>query len=68
VNYGFDRLRFVSPVPSGSRVRGRFKLTGMQIDKPGEVTLSLQVTVEIADKDRPALVADWITRQYFNPS
>jgi acyl dehydratase len=68
VNYGFDRLRFVSPVPSGSRVRGRFKLTGMQIDKPGEVTLSLQVTVEIADKDRPALVADWITRQYFHPS
>lgn len=67
VNYGFDRLRFVSPVPSGSRVRGHFKLTGMQLDKPGEITLTMQVTVEIEGKDRPALVADWITRQYFNP-
>jgi acyl dehydratase len=66
VNYGFDRLRFVAPVPEGSRIRGRFKLTGMQLDQPGEVTIHLQVSVEIEGQDKPALVADWITRQYFN--
>jgi acyl dehydratase len=65
VNYGFDRLRFVAPVPTGSRIRGRFKLTGLQLDKPGEITISMQVTVEIEDQEKPALVADWITRQYF---
>jgi acyl dehydratase len=65
VNYGFDRLRFVAPVPEGARVRGRFKLTGLQLDKPGEITISLQVSVEIEGQDKPALVADWITRQYF---
>ena len=65
VNYGFDRLRFVAPVRSGSRVRGRFTLTGADTGKAGEVTLHIAVTVEIESEEKPALVADWITRQYF---
>ena len=65
VNYGFDRLRFVSPVPVGSRVRGRFVLSEAVTDKPGEVTLRYATTVEIDGQDRPALAADWITRQFF---
>jgi len=64
VNYGFDRLRFVAPVPAGSRVRGRFRLTALDQRKPGEITQHYQVTVEIEGAERPALVADWITRAY----
>ena len=64
VNYGFDRLRFVSPVPTGSKVRGRFRLDKVDRSKPGEVTLRWQVTVEIEGRDRPALAAEWLTRQF----
>lgn len=64
VNYGFDRLRFVSPVPTGSNVRGRFRLDKIDRGKPGEVTLRWAVTVEIEGVERPALVAEWITRQF----
>ena len=64
VNYGFDRLRFVAPVPVGCRVRGRFRLTRLEERAPGEITQHYEVTVEIEGKDRPALVADWVTRAY----
>ena len=64
VNYGFDRLRFVAPVPAGGRVRGRFDLTRLDENVPGEVTQHYKVTVEIEGGTRPALVADWITRAY----
>ncbi|MEM7059200.1 MAG: MaoC family dehydratase [Pseudomonadota bacterium] len=70
VNYGFDKLRFVSPVPTGSNVRGRFTLSKADMTKPGEITLTYGVTVEIegqevANGGRPALAADWIARQFF---
>lgn len=65
VNYGFDRLRFVSPVPAGSNVRGRFVLKTVDSSRSGEVTLTYGVTIEIEDKDRPAVVADWVARQFF---
>lgn len=64
VNYGLDRLRFVAPVPSGSRVRGRFRLTALEERVPGEITQRYEVTVEIEGAERPALVADWLTRLY----
>ena len=64
VNYGFDRLRFVSPVPVGSNVRGRFRLDRCDRSKPGEVTLRWSVTVEIEGGERPALAAEWLTRQF----
>mgnify|MGYP000471325513 CR=1 FL=1 len=66
VNYGFDRLRFVSPVRAGARVRGHFALTGIEERKPGEITATHAVTVEIEGAVRPALVAEWITRYYFD--
>src|ERR1044072_5520475 len=65
VNYGFDKLRFISPVRSGSRVRGRFVLTEGQLRKPKEVPPRTNVTVEIEGEDKPALVADWIGLIYF---
>jgi acyl dehydratase len=64
VNYGFDRLRFVSPVPVGSSVRGRFRLAEVDRSRSGEVTLRWSVTVEIEGAQKPALAADWITRQF----
>jgi acyl dehydratase len=65
VNYGFDKLRFVSPVRSGSRVRGRFKLTEAKLRKPNELQSRTNVTVEIEGEERPALVADWLGLIYF---
>lgn len=64
LNYGFDRVRFVAPVPAGARLRGRFRLIGLDDATPGEVSFRWQVTVEIEGAERPALVADWLTRAY----
>jgi acyl dehydratase len=65
VNYGFDKIRFLSPVAAGARIRGRFKVISADELKPGELTLKYQVAVEIEGRDRPALTAEWISRQYF---
>lgn len=58
VNYGFDRVRMMSPVPAGSRVRGRFVLTDVVDRGPSEVLVKSQVTVEIEGVDKPAIVAE----------
>jgi acyl dehydratase len=65
VNYGFDKLRFISPVKAGSRVRGRFTLVEAKLRKPKELQSRTNVTVEIEGEDKPALVADWIGLIYF---
>ena len=65
VNYGFDRVRFISPVSTGKRIRGRFELIAIKVDA-AEVTQTLKVTVEIEGSDKPALVAEWISRHYFS--
>lgn len=61
LNYGFDRLRFLSPVPSGSRIRARFDLVEADL-QPRHLTLHMDVTVQIEGADTPALAARWITR------
>jgi acyl dehydratase len=63
VNYGLNRVRFTSPVPVGSRVRGSIELVDVA-DVEGGVQLTNRVTVEIEGSQRPALVAEWLTRQY----
>lgn len=60
VNYGFDRVRFLAPVRSGKRVRGRFGLASFEEKRPGQWQALHHVTVEIEDEDKPALTADWI--------
>ncbi|RQH14995.1 MaoC family dehydratase [Bradyrhizobium sp. RP6] len=65
VNYGFDRLRFISPVRSGKRVRGRFVLAEAKLRKPNELQSRTNVTVEIEGEDKPALVAEWLGLIYF---
>jgi acyl dehydratase len=65
VNYGFEKLRFISPVRSGSRVRGRFTLAEAKLRKPKELQSLTHVSVEIEGEEKPALVVDWIGLIYF---
>ncbi len=63
VNYGLNKVRFTSPVPSGSNVRARFKLAKLdQID--GGVQITWSVTVEREGSERPCLFAEWLVRYY----
>lgn len=60
VNYGFDRVRFLAPVRSGKRVRGRFTLDSVEEKAPGQYLMRHKVTVEIEGEDKPALTAEWL--------
>ncbi|MEA3043179.1 MAG: hypothetical protein QOH47_1017 [Sphingomonadales bacterium] len=60
VNYGFERVRFIAPVRSGKRVRGRFTLVSFEEKRPGQWQFGHQVAVEIEGEDKPALIAEWI--------
>ncbi|HUG45286.1 MAG TPA: MaoC family dehydratase [Sphingomicrobium sp.] len=64
VNYGFDRVRFLAPVSSGKRVRGRFSLQSVEEKAAGLILLNHDVTVEIEGEDKPALWAQWLTLVY----
>ena len=64
VNYGFDKIRFLSPVRSGSAIRGRFTLAAVEERAPNELTVRYETTLEIRDNERPALFADWLVRLY----
>jgi acyl dehydratase len=63
INYGFNRIRFPSPVPSGSQIRVRCTLISVE-EVPGGVQLCWAVTVEVKDVSKPALVAEWLVRYY----
>ena len=63
INYGLNRLRFVAPVPAGSRVRARFTPTSVD-DEKGSIQVTWQVTVERERSDKPVLVAEWLVRYY----
>jgi acyl dehydratase len=65
INYGLNRVRFVSPVPSGSRIRALITLQAVDA-VTGGVQVAWQVTVEREGGDKPACVADWIVRYYPN--
>ena len=64
VNYGLNRVRFTSPVPSGARVRARFTLAKYEPIEGG-VQVTWNTVVEIEGKDKPALVAEWLGRHYY---
>jgi len=61
VNYGLDRVRFLAPVRSGSRVRGRFTLDSIEEKAPGQILMRHTVAVEIEGEEKPALSAVWLT-------
>lgn len=64
VNYGGNKVRFIAPVKSGKRVRGRFRLLELIEKNPGQYQQTIEFTVEIEDEEKPALVAEWIS-QFF---
>ncbi len=64
INYGLNRVRFVSPVPAGSRVRGRFVLAQAE-DIDGGLQATWNVTVEREGSEKPCCVAEWLVRYYF---
>ncbi|MBB5686033.1 MaoC/PaaZ C-terminal domain-containing protein [Sphingobium boeckii] len=64
VNYGGNKVRFLAPVRSGKRVRGRFKLLDLEEKRPGQWQQTMEFTVEIEGEDKPAVIAEWIS-QFF---
>ncbi|GAA5109117.1 MaoC family dehydratase [Bartonella jaculi] len=60
INYGFDKVRFMSPVKSGARVRARFVLNDAEVRPSGRVVFHYEVTVEIEQLKKPALTAQWL--------
>ena len=60
VNYGFDRVRFVSPVPVGKDVCAVLRLAAVDAETPGQVRLTWDVSVMIRGRVKPAIVARWI--------
>jgi acyl dehydratase len=61
INYGFDRLRFVSPVKEGARIRGRFELVTVNVRPSGWVQVEHEVAIEIEGSRKPAISARWQT-------
>ena len=64
VNYGGNKVRFLTPVRSGSRVRGRFKLLSFDEKKLRQFQQVTEFTVEIEGNDKPALIAEWIGQTF----
>jgi acyl dehydratase len=65
INYGFNKLRFLAPVPAGARVRGRFVLNSVVKRSETALLRETGLTIEIEDHDTPALVADWLGMMVF---
>jgi acyl dehydratase len=64
VNYGLNKVRFTSPVPVGSRLRGRMTLLACEPIDNGGVQMTWQVTVEREGAAKPACIAESLTRRY----
>jgi acyl dehydratase len=60
MNYGFNKVRFIHPVRTGQRIRGRFAVQDVRERSPGEYQINTSVTIEIEGEERPAMVADWL--------
>ena len=65
LNAGFDRLRFLTPVRSGSRIRGVFKLKDVKQTSTTQLRIVTTLTIEIESATKPALVADWVNVTVF---
>jgi len=61
INYGFDKIRFLAPVPVGSAIRAQLTVAGVAERSPGQYLVAYDVTVEIQGQPKPALVARWLS-------
>ncbi len=64
VNYGGNKVRFLTPVRSGKRVRGHFKLLEFAEKRPGQFQQTLEYTLEIEGEEKPALIAEWMSQVF----
>lgn len=64
INYGSNRVRFISPVPVGKRIRMRSQLVSLEEVSPGVYQSVSQATIEIEGQERPAMVAETVGRTY----
>ncbi len=64
INYGFEKVRMMSPVKSGKRVRGHFTLMEADEKIPGQWKFVFAVKVEIEGEEKPALMAEWVNMQF----
>lgn len=67
LNYGFDRVRIITPVPVGSRIRGRFTIDGLEDRGDDAAMMTLKAQVEVEGSERPAVVADWLAYLQLEP-
>lgn len=66
VNYGLNRVRFMSPVHVGKRIRARSKLISVEEVQPNVIQQVSEITVEIEGETKPAMVAESLTRSYLD--
>jgi acyl dehydratase len=64
VNYGLNRVRFVSPVRAGSNIRARVSLQSLKAVPPNGVEAVFNATIEVEGSDKPCCVAEWVVRYY----
>ena len=64
INYGLEKVRFPAPVPVGSRIRGRIGVVSIT-DVPGGMQVNRHVIVEVEDSEKPAMVAETVSRYYY---
>ena len=64
MNYGFDKVRFVSPVKIGSKIRAASTVKSVE-PKGGSIQVTKTYTIEVEGEEKPAVVADWVTRIFF---
>ena len=65
INYGFDKIRFVSPVKCNDNIRGVFELQNVKRKSDKEILFSYKLTTEVLGKDKPALVCSWLSLSTF---
>ncbi|MGN6356313.1 MAG: MaoC family dehydratase [Novosphingobium sp.] len=64
VNYGFNKVRFLTPVKEGKRIRGHFKLLELVEKRPGQWQQTAEVTVEIEGEDKPCVIGEWFFKNF----
>ena len=65
INYGFNKLRFVNPVRSNDMIRGVFKLKEVTRRNPNEILFTHDLTIEIKNAKKPAIVCEWLNLSIF---
>lgn len=62
INYGFDKIRFLNPVKVDQRIRATSVLSAADLKDPNTINVTRTITIEIDGEERPAAIAEWITR------